>query len=165
MSTSTVWEPLTKSDPILTIAEDLFATMVDGEPGHLVEAFEAPQIFDDPRFTWVDVCGDFSARVVICLGKNTGDRIARVMFALDDEATVTDADFADAVGELVNVVGGNVKSLVAHPGALTLPVVSDQRPALDHATSTVKACLTWKGEPICVGLQIGPLETPEIFEL
>lgn len=28
-------EPLTDAGPVLTIAQDLFSTMIDGEPGHL----------------------------------------------------------------------------------------------------------------------------------
>ena len=39
---------------------------------------------------------------------------------MDESESVSDADFADAVGEIANVVGGNIKSLVTNPGALTL---------------------------------------------
>ena len=38
---------------------------------------------------------------------------------------VTDAEVVDALGELTNMIGGNVKSLLPAPSQLSLPMVSD----------------------------------------
>ncbi len=155
MTVTTNWEVLADPDPVFAVAEDLFATMIDGEPGHLMRWYgERPAILH-PTYTWVDVVGgDDEARVLISMGRDTGEDLARILFDLEDDASVAETDFADAVGELVNVVGGNVKSLVTHPGALTMPVVSDEMPELADASPVVDACVTWRGALVCVSLWV-----------
>ena len=45
MTVTTNWEVLADPDPVFTVAEDLFATMIDGEPGHLMRWYgERPAI-------------------------------------------------------------------------------------------------------------------------
>ncbi len=160
MTVTTMWEVLADPDPVFTIAEDLFATMIDGEPGHLIRWYgERPAILH-PTYTWVDVLGgDQDARVLISMGRETGDDLARVLFDLEDTDDVPDTDFDDAVGELVNVVGGNVKSLVTHPGALTMPMVSGGMPEMGGMEPVVDACVTWKGSLVCVSLWVFDKET------
>ncbi len=155
MTTTTMWETLADPDPVFTVAEDLFATMIDGEPGHLMRWYgERPTILH-PAYTWVDVLGgDEDARVMISMGRDTGEDLARVMFALEDTDEVVPTDFDDAVGELVNVVGGNIKSLVTHPGALTMPIVADDMPDMSDAAPVVDACVTWRGALVCVSLWV-----------
>jgi hypothetical protein len=69
----------------------------------------------------------------------------------DDEA-VSDADFADAVGEIANVVGGNIKSLVTNPGTLTMPVVSHEEPDMSGGIRLLETYFGWKGAPLGVAL-------------
>ncbi|MDN4472346.1 chemotaxis protein CheX [Demequina zhanjiangensis] len=155
MTVTTNWEVLADPDPVFAVAEDLFTTMIDGEPGHLMRWYgERPAILH-PTYTWVDVVGaGDEARVLISMGRDTGEDLARILFDLEDDAPVAETDFADAVGELVNVVGGNVKSLVTHPGALTMPEVSDEMPTLADASPVVDACVTWRGALLCVSLWV-----------
>lgn len=49
--------------------------------------------------------------------------VAAAMFGMEI-AEVSDDDIADAVGELTNMVGGNIKSLLPEPSTLSLPVVA-----------------------------------------
>ncbi|WNM24581.1 chemotaxis protein CheX [Demequina capsici] len=153
MTVTTMWEVLADPDPVFTVAEDLFATMIDREPGYLMRWYgERPAILR-PCYTWVDVVGgDDDARILISMARDTGEDLARVLFELGDDEPVTDADFTDAVGELVNVVGGNVKSLVTHPGILTMPKVSDEQPSMADAAPVMDACVTWRGALVCVSL-------------
>ena len=58
------------------------------------------------------------------LSKNLAFSLTRLMMAMDESEPLDDAEVADAVGELVNMVGGNIKSLMPGPSALTLPVVA-----------------------------------------
>ncbi len=155
MTVTTMWESLADPDPVFGVAEDLFATMIDGEPGHIMRWYgERPAILH-PTYTWVDVLGgDEDARILISMGRDTGEDLARVLFDLEDTDDVADNDFDDAVGELVNVVGGNVKSLVTHPGALTMPTVTDAMPDMAGADPIVDACVTWRGALVCVSLWV-----------
>lgn len=60
-------------------------------------------------------------------------------------------DVADAVGELVNMIGGNVKSLMAGPSALSLPLVA--RGTIAASSDLTQVChlpLSWTGSPLTV---------------
>jgi chemotaxis protein CheX len=68
-----------------------------------------------------------------------------------DLADVTPADITDAVGELVNIIGGNVKGLMPEPSALSLPVVVMN--GSSGWPSAVEICQLdgeWMGEPMAV---------------
>ena len=152
MTIPATWEPLTDVDPVLTIAQDLFSTMIDGEPGHLYPLFGEPPVLDDPRYTWVDVSGPVVTRVMLMTGRETGEQLTRALLAMDESESVSDADFADAVGELANVVGGNIKSLVTNPGSLTLPVVTHEAPDHSGGFCLLETYFGWKGAPLGVSL-------------
>jgi chemotaxis protein CheX len=67
----------------------------------------------------------------------------------------TDEDIRDALGELANMVGGNVKALLPGPTQLSLPlVVEGDNDALticdSEAVHTV--WMVWRGEPFVVSL-------------
>ena len=51
---------------------------------------------------------------------------AEAMFAADP-GTLTPEEVADALGELTNMVGGNIKSLLPAPSALSTPSVAEGR--------------------------------------
>lgn len=152
MTIPATWEPLTDVDPVLTIAQELFATMIDGEAGHLFPWMGETPEFDDPRYTWVDVSGPVVTRVMLMAGRVTGEHLTRALLAMDETDEVSDTDFADAVGEIANVVGGNVKSLVTNPGALTLPVVTHEAPDHSGGFRLLEAFFNWKGAPLGVSL-------------
>lgn len=52
-------------------------------------------------------------------------RIAAIMFSFETAETTID-DVRDALGELANIAGGNVKGLLPTPCYLALPVVVDE---------------------------------------
>ena len=78
---------LTDLDPILTIAQDLFTTMVDGEPGHLYPWMGEEPTLDDARYTWVDVSGPVVTRVMLMAGRETGEHLTRALLAMGDRIT------------------------------------------------------------------------------
>lgn len=139
-------------EAVEAIAADVFATMIDGEPGHVMPWLGDQPHFTNPRFTWVDARGDVVTRVLLVTERETGERITRALLALPEDAEVEDADLVDAAGELVNVVGGNVKSLVVDGGALTLPIVAHEAPQADGATQIFETVMSWRGAPVSVSL-------------
>ena len=139
-------------EAVVMIAMDLFATMVDGEEGHAAPWFAEPPQIADARHTWVDMRGEHATRVVVSLERAAGDDITRALLGLEPDAPVSDADHADAMGELANVVGGNVKSVIAGGGALTLPVVADHPPERGDAVVEMETWLAWRGRPVGVSI-------------
>lgn len=152
MTIPATWEPLTDADPVLSIAQDLFSTMIDGEPGHLYAWNAASPVLHEPRYAWVDVAGIIVTRVMLMASRATGEQLTRALLAMADHEPVSDADFADAVGEIANVVGGNIKSLVTNPGALTLPVVTHEEPDMSASICLLETYFGWKNAPLGVSL-------------
>ncbi len=75
----------------------------------------------------VDVAGSWNGSIALHTGDALGRRLAAVLFGLD-EATMSAHDIEDALGELANILGGNLKPLLPGPCRLQLPV-SRREPA------------------------------------
>lgn len=151
MSAPTATPPY-DADAVTSIAADLFAAMVDGESGHVGPWSAERPAMVSPLHTWIDIQGDLRFRVMLAVEQETGERITRALLQLPDGAAVADADFADAVGEIANVVGGNLKSMAMSSGTLTLPQVSHERPAMPSAELLMDVWLSWRSAPLSVSL-------------
>jgi hypothetical protein len=68
-----------------------------------------------------------------------------------DEA-VSEDDLVDAFGEVVNVVGGNVKSLLPLQGTLGLPQVATSAPVVPDGVLVQELLLSWRGRPLVVAV-------------
>ena len=81
-------------------------------------------------------------------------RIASVLFGIDP-GRATEEDVQDALGEIANMAGGNVKSLLPAPSAISLPAVAegnDYRMGVPGGRSVSRASFTCEGEPLLVTL-------------
>jgi CheY-specific phosphatase CheX len=140
------------ADPVLAIAEEVFAAMIDGEPGVLRPwAGPLPDPLE-PMYAWVDVGGPMPGRVLLGTDRYTATLLTRALLAMGEDEPVGDEDFSDALGEVANVVGGNVKSLVPEAGALTLPTVTHEAPPRDPSALLYELPLAWRGRAIVVSL-------------
>lgn len=139
------------SEHVLVIAQDIFTAMIDGEPGGVVEGDIGPDDLTDPWHAWVDVHGTLHARAVVTAERPTCDAIARALLSMSPEEIVDIGDLVDAFGEVANVVGGNLKSLIPDSSALTLPRVAAEFPEasgeLEHEVR-----MTWRGSPVVISL-------------
>jgi CheY-specific phosphatase CheX len=140
---------LLTSDLVLSVAEEVFAALVDGEEGKLTPWIGAPVPFTEPVVAWVDLAGDWSGRAVLLTERSTADDLARALLCLDPAEDLGDEDLVDAFGEIANVVGGNIKSIVATNGDLGLPHVSTTIP---DASGTIveEVLLSWRGRLMIV---------------
>ena len=132
---------------ISAIAEEVFAAMIDGEPGHLLP-HPGPAVHAEPLYSWVDMHADVSGRTLLATDVATAHRLARALLAMEPHEPVGEEDLVDAFGEVANVVGGNLKALLPVQGTLTLPRVSRVAPAQDGAVLVDSVALTWRGEPL-----------------
>lgn len=107
------------------------------------------------EYVWsaaVSVHGGWTGTVTVELSSSVAQSLTRLMLAMEDEP-LDDAEVADAVGELVNMIGGNIKSLMPGPSALTLPVVAAGRAA--HSSELAEVArfdALWNGEPVRVSV-------------
>jgi chemotaxis protein CheX len=95
----------------------------------------------------VAIRGDWTGTVTLEMTSATAETAARTMLDLDG---VEEADVTDALGELVNMIGGNIKSLLPSGSTLGLPIVTHAplRPARSEGTEHYRVELTWAGTPI-----------------
>jgi len=136
------------------IVEQVWTSFLgDEEP--LLPTYDANGPFpaDDAWSSAVSIHGGWTGTVTIELSKALAFSLTRLMMAMDESEPLDDAEVADAVGELVNMVGGNIKSLMPGPSALTLPVVAAGRAA--HASDLREVSrfdARWSGESVRVSV-------------
>ena len=140
------------TDPIYVITEEVFTAMIDGEEGYLRHWDGPAPVFVDPMHAWVDVNGTTSGRVLLTTERSTADQLARALLQMAPDEPVSPEDFVDALGEVANVVGGNVKSLVPEPGVLTLPQVTQDRPPTLPDALIYELALDWRGSALVISL-------------
>lgn len=96
---------------------------------------------DDPAsrhqevWTSVDISGDWEGRISLGFTDALARAVTASMLAMD-EAELTADTIADAVGELANMVGGNIKGLVEGHAKLSLPSMQTT-PSDSEASSLV----------------------------
>jgi len=70
----------------------------------------------------IRVSGPSPHLIYLCCSEPLARKLAAFMFKVD-AGEASDADVSDAVGEMVNMVGGNVKCVFEGPSVLSLPEV------------------------------------------
>jgi hypothetical protein len=134
---------------VQAIAEEAWTALV-GEDELLV-----PLPLDLPADTvssWVEVVGPWTGSVVLTCGPDTAAELTRCLLRGHAPAELEDEDVEDALGELANVLGGNVKALLPGPSALGLPEVGTPPPAVSPV-DTCRVELAWRGQPLTVSVQ------------
>jgi chemotaxis protein CheX len=142
--------PLVRPEDLVAITEQVWTSFLDPDGSRpLVQVpAEAPS----------DVCGAVSVtgawrgHVVIECSAAASRHAAAALFGIEDDE-VTAADVADALGELANIIGGNVKVLLPEPSALSLPYVVTAAGA--HWPSVVEICrldATWLDERVTISV-------------
>ena len=142
-------------EPELTeITERVWASLVDvpllpRQPGQ-------PALTPGARtFTsCVQITGAWEGAVTVHCSEGLAELLTAAMFMVDPGDTSPE-EVADALGELANMIGGNVKALLPEPCRISLPAVAD---GMDYRLSVPGArpvsAVTWtcQGEPLMVRL-------------
>jgi CheY-specific phosphatase CheX len=106
---------------VIQIVESVFATMMDLE----VCVIDAPWSPADDRLTSsVDLHGDWNGFVSVECNRHQACQFAAKFLSVDPPDAV-DEDVRDVLGELANMIGGNIKSILAVGARLSTPLVTD----------------------------------------
>ena len=84
---------------------------------------DAPALQGESMTGCVHVSGEWNGSVFLQCGVEVAAALAEAMFAADP-GTLSDDEVSDALGELTNMVGGNVKSLLPAPSRLSVPSIA-----------------------------------------
>lgn len=108
-----------------------------------------PADFDDVHSAAISIGGPWTATIIVSMGHELVGRYTSALLeiAVDELAT---EDIRDALGELVNVVGGNIKGLLDDDGqsTLSLPVVSRQTPQVAGSHLSITSSFVADGLPM-----------------
>jgi CheY-specific phosphatase CheX len=154
---------LLDGDTVLRITEQAWTALV-GEDEVLVP-LPAPLPAASPAASpaatcssWVEIVGPWTGAVVLTTGRDTAVDLTRALLGEHAPAVLDDEDVDDALGELANVVGGNVKAVLPGPSVLGLPEVAATPPAGREA-DTCRVAVLWRGRPLTVSVQSPPENT------
>lgn len=104
----------------------------------------------------VHITGSWRGTIALACSQKLAERVARAMFELDDETTHEQRD--DALCELANMTGGNVKALLPAPCFLSLPAVvegADGTIRFPRSVVVGQVHLDCEGEPLVVSVHEG----------
>jgi chemotaxis protein CheX len=85
---------------------------------------DAPAITGRHMTGCVAVSGEWTGTVFLACDPELAAAAAEAMFAADP-GTLTVDEVSDALGELTNMIGGNIKSLLPAPSRLSVPSVAE----------------------------------------
>jgi chemotaxis protein CheX len=143
---------LPTSDDLELITREVWSSFVDSEDSDLAKGTDA--IPSDRVTACVHVTGGYTGSVLLQLSAVAARLVAAALFQIEP-ADVGDDDLIDAAGEVVNIVGGNVKGILPGPSALSLPVVAVgefSHLAVPGSRVVRDVSLVWRGEPVLVSL-------------
>ena len=98
----------------------------------------------------VSISGESNAIVTVDCSEELATRIGAAMFDTDAEE-LTPEEVEDALGEIANIIGGNIKALLPGPSKLGLPQI-DQRVTSRPPRTLVQRAFDCTGQPIVVCL-------------
>jgi chemotaxis protein CheX len=107
---------------------------------------------DNAISSWVEVIGPWTGAVVLTTGRSTAEQLARCLLKEHAPPVLDDEDIEDALGELANVVGGNVKGVLPGPSALGLPEIG-VAPEAGEPADTCRVDLLWRGLSLTISAQ------------
>ncbi|TQN40801.1 chemotaxis phosphatase CheX-like protein [Blastococcus colisei] len=154
---------LIDEDTVQSIAQEAWSALI-GDDEFLVPL--PGGLPDDAVSSWVEIVGPWTGAVVLTCGRSTAEALARCLMAEHAPPVLDADDIQDALGELANVVGGNVKAVLPGPSVLGLPEVGSVPPAghtADASADTCRVDLLWRGQSLIVTVQ-GSAGAPSVPE-
>jgi chemotaxis protein CheX len=114
---------------------------------------------DDFLTGWVPVSGAWEGCVLLACAPALACAAAARMFGVP-AAEVTPDQVRDALGELTNMIGGNVKALLPGANALGLPAVADAGESLPDGPCLARLAFACGGLPFQVAVVAGTAVAP-----
>ncbi|GAA3660609.1 hypothetical protein GCM10022237_20570 [Nocardioides ginsengisoli] len=144
-------------DDVLAVTEDVWVALLGDDDPLLPRVAPDGAAFDatGPWSAATTVSGGWQGVVTVELDDTAARSLTARMLDLPPGLDAVDGDIADAVGELVNMVGGNIKSLMPGPSVLSLPSVAAGRAAFaSDVREASRLDLAWRGSPVRVSVHV-----------
>ncbi len=147
MTLNSTEAPVISSEDITSIAQDVWSSFLsmDLEPHPL--GADAPALEGRTMTGTVHMSGEWRGSVFLQVPSELAQASAEAMFAADPGSLSAD-EVCDALGELTNMIGGNIKSLVPAPSKLSIPSVAE---GLSYTVRVPGAVLLEHVALVCAG--------------
>lgn len=115
--------------------------------------------------SWVNITGSWCGAITIECSPAAARRAAGAMFGMAPEEASPE-EVNDAMGEVANIIGGNLKGMLQGPATLSLPTVAERFDTELHGPGPVAVVRTAhfdsEGEPLVVKVFARSLAPPPI---
>ena len=113
--------------------------------------------------TAITISGGWQALVLMQFSDVAATQVAHRMLGMGPDEQPVAEDLSDSLGELVNVIGGNVKSLMPGPSQLSLPLVAQGTvtasvPGPAELVETTRLDLRWLDQPVRLSISAAAAE-------
>jgi chemotaxis protein CheX len=134
---------------VQSIADEVWPTLVgDGEAFVPVPAPPPAEQVS----AWVDIVGPWTGSVVVTCAPATAQALTESVLMMRPPTQADDEDVADALGELANVLGGNIKSALPGESRLGLPQIGSA-PARGGLDDVCALNGQWRGQFMTITVQ------------
>jgi chemotaxis protein CheX len=144
---------LIDEETVQSIAQEAWSALI-GDEEFLVPLPGGPPF--DAISSWVEIVGPWNGTVVLTCSRATAEELSRSLLAEHAPPVLDDEDIEDGLGELANVVGGNVKGVLPGPSVLGLPEVglgTGPAPVAASPADTCRVDLLWRGQSLTISVQ------------
>lgn len=93
----------------------------------------------------VQITGEWQGSVTLYAPREIGKKVAAIMYSLD-EAEIEDQQIQDVIGEITNILAGNIKSILPAPCSISLPCVAVTDFNLHHPGSEMLTAVNFDCE-------------------
>jgi chemotaxis protein CheX len=148
-STAQPISQLLDAETVQSIADEVWPSLVgDGEAFVPVPVAPPAELVS----AWVDIVGPWTGSVVLSCAPATAEALTENVLMTRPPTVVDAEDVADALGELANVLGGNIKSVLPGESKLGLPQIGSAPPRgrLDDVLSLAGQ---WRGNYLTITVQ------------
>ncbi len=137
-------DTLTMDQIISNVFDEMLAMPTDSNP-------PADDVFEQQRIVAsIQISGIVEELIVVEAPTETAHLIAQTMFDADPDSLEQD-EINDAVGEVVNMIGGNVKGTYEGESTLSLPCVGEETgPPDEDPTLCERTIVNVSGQPILI---------------
>ncbi|TWU51934.1 chemotaxis protein CheX [Rubripirellula reticaptiva] len=109
------------TEEILAVSTNVFTTMVGCDVELAADTDELAN--QSPITGCVQISGEWTGAILVQTSGKLASFVASKMFAMEVDQ-LDKNDCQDTMAEIANMIGGNIKSLVPGPSALSLPTVT-----------------------------------------
>jgi len=136
--------PMECEEEISQFVNDIWSTFLSVKVSTTSKPFK-PKGQGNTLAGCVQITGEWQGSVTLYAPKEIGRKIAATMYSLD-EAAVENQQIQDVVGEITNILAGNIKSILPAPCSISLPSVAVTDFNLHHPGSEMLSAVNFDCE-------------------